>query len=772
MSQIVGHVRDTRRSFWLLSANLAFVLTAIGQPAQAQGTDRLNPETVPGDIIVTATRTSERLSRVPASVTAFTQESLDVQGIRNIQDLSRASPSLTYQPGSNGQSTISIRGIRSTVGAGTTGIYIDDTPIQVRSMLYSSGTAFPPLFDLERVEVLRGPQGTLFGAGSMGGTVRFISPKVNLNGFSGSFRAEFSATEKGDPGYEVGAALSGPIVEDRVGLRVSGLYRRTGGYIDRVDFLTSETIDKNSDWQEDKSFRMAFLARLGNIEVEPTAYFQDLRANAIPYIWPALSKLGSGVYRSGYLIDQPSTDRMFLPALRIGVDLGAVRITSNTSYVHRKKDVDIDYTRNFTTVFARAIHLPSMPYYTILAEMENKQKSFFQEVRVESNDPSARLQWVIGGFYARERQTANITVTDPNFPAFILAATGATIEQVLGANLIDNTYSLIQDISARDEQLAFFGEVRYNLTDQLKVILGMRWAHTKFNFEAVDRGPVVGLGGVYTGKQSENPFTPKFGITYQATPDTMFYATAAKGFRIGGANPPPPMPICAADLAALSNPDLRTYASDKVWSYEAGAKSAISRGVQVEGSVFYIDWKDIQQPLPLGCRVSPTTNIGSAVSKGFDLQLRLQPLDGLSLTGAVAYTSAKFNETARTPTAVLVNDGDPLAIPPWTVTVSAEQSFLALGGEAFARGDLRYQSSYHGTPPAGTVLYQAADYRRPGVTEASVRVGVNWDKFGMSLFVNNLFNSTDLTARVLKGPAIEAAILRPRTMGITLTSRF
>jgi outer membrane receptor protein involved in Fe transport len=194
--------------------------------------------------------------------------------------------------------------------------------------------------------------------------------------------------------------------------------------------------------------------------------------------------------------------------------------------------------------------------------------------------------------------------------------------------------------------------------------------------------------------------------------------------------------------------------------------------VQVEGSVFYIDWKDIQQPLPLGCRVSPTTNIGSAVSKGFDLQLRLQPLDGLSLTGAVAYTSAKFNETARTPTAVLVNDGDPLAIPPWTVTVSAEQSFLALGGEAFARGDLRYQSSYHGTPPAGTVLYQAADYRRPGVTEASVRVGVNWDKFGMSLFVNNLFNSTDLTARVLKGPAIEAAILRPRTMGITLTSRF
>jgi outer membrane receptor protein involved in Fe transport len=245
--------RSMRLATWILAA-----VALCPENVLAQTADRAPPGAGLDEIVVTATRREERLQDVPVSASAFTQQTLDAQGLRNIDDLSRLTPGVTFQRDGTGTSAnfndeasdINIRGIDSTAGTSTTGIYIDDTPIQGRHISFTSFNAFPALFDVERVEVLRGPQGTLFGAGSEGGTVRFIQPAPNLHTDSAYARSELAATQKGDPSYELGAAVGGPIIDNRLGFRVSAYGRVDGGWVDRVDYRTGQVTDKDANWQQ------------------------------------------------------------------------------------------------------------------------------------------------------------------------------------------------------------------------------------------------------------------------------------------------------------------------------------------------------------------------------------------------------------------------------------------------------------------------------------------------------------------------------------------
>src|ERR1700676_189488 len=186
------------------------------------------------EIVVTATRREESINRVPISVTAFSQDMIDQKGIKDFQDIVRFTPGVTID--TTGTNAISIRGISSSGGAGTTGIYIDDTPIQMRALGFNPDDTLPKTFDLDRVEVLRGPQGTLFGAGSEGGTVRYITAQPSLIAFSAYAHSALAFTVHGDPSCEFGAATAGPIIQDQLGFRISAWGRRDGGYIDRVDY--------------------------------------------------------------------------------------------------------------------------------------------------------------------------------------------------------------------------------------------------------------------------------------------------------------------------------------------------------------------------------------------------------------------------------------------------------------------------------------------------------------------------------------------------------
>src|SRR6202162_4289504 len=200
------------------------------------------------EIVVTATRREENISKVPISVTAFSQDMIDQKGIKDFQDIVRFTPGVSID--TSGTNAISIRGISSSGGAGTTGVYIDDTPIQMRALGFNPDDTLPKTFDLDRVEVLRGPQGTLFGAGSEGGTVRYIMMQPSATAESTYARSELSYTQHGAPSYEAGVAHGGPIVDGTLGFRVSAWYRRDGGWIDRVDPTTGAVVDANANHGE------------------------------------------------------------------------------------------------------------------------------------------------------------------------------------------------------------------------------------------------------------------------------------------------------------------------------------------------------------------------------------------------------------------------------------------------------------------------------------------------------------------------------------------
>jgi outer membrane receptor protein involved in Fe transport len=777
--------------------------TAQDQGATTQNAPSPQPDTVaPGDIVVTASRRSEALSRVPISVSAFSQKSMDQLAVKDVSDVGRISPGLTFRSSTFGGSTnISIRGITSNVGASTTGIYIDDTPIQARFMgtAQAAGTTYPTVFDLERVEVLRGPQGTLFGAGSEGGTVRFLTPAPGLTKYSIYGRSELSFTEHGDPSYETGLAVGGPIIKDRIGFRVSAFYRRDGGYVDRVPFAPNQPSDFNSNYGTTLALRGALtFAPTDNFKITPALSYQRRYSNDTGLSWVDQSDFNRGIFHNGFLAKQPSKDRFILPSIKAELDLKSISIFANSSYYDRKYPSQLDYssfTLDLVTPLAPNYQGPSyfysgVPSYSPTSYNFGSQKSFTQEVRVQSNDTGGRLNWVIGGFYQHSKQSFDQYVYDPQLPLVTQGLFGAPPAAVFGVPLAEPgrggipqgaAYSFIGTERTLDQQLAGFGQAEFRLFDGFKIIAGARIAKTKFTFANAKSGPFNGGTFEGSGEKKETPVTPKFGINYEPVRGQLFYATAAKGFRTGGANSAVTN-LCARDLAALGIPNAPpTYKSDSVWSYEVGTKNRfLDNKLRVEASAFLINWSDIQQEVKLGtCGFDFIANLGKVRSKGFDIQVTAEPIHGLSLSGSASYTHARFTENAfggANNTGLLVSKGDPLAIPAWHVTGSADYAFPvnASGMEAYLHGDYQYESSYQSLPSEPSASADPLIDHAEATHFATIRAGLRTGTIDASIFVRNLFNSSDelfLTRNNLNSDLVKAATLRPRTIGVTVSFR-
>lgn len=289
------------------------------------------------EIVVTATRTERSLSTVPVSISALSQQQMDQQGIRQVDDLFKFTPGVSFQRAADNTTEISIRGISSESGAATTGIYIDDTPIQIPRAAgsFSTTNAYPEIFDLQRVEVLRGPQGTLFGAGALGGAVRFITPQPSLQDYSLYSRSEVSFTENGDPNYELGIAGGGPIIDNVLGFRASVNYRRDEGWIDRiprVTFLRMHEVpdepaggeikthkgESNANWREAIAARLALsFAPMENLRITPSVYYQQVYNNGKGYYWDAFSNRDKGEYVNGANSKEPDRSTWSLSSLNM-----------------------------------------------------------------------------------------------------------------------------------------------------------------------------------------------------------------------------------------------------------------------------------------------------------------------------------------------------------------------------------------------------------------------------------------------------------------------
>ena len=682
------------------------------------------------EITVTATRREEDINKVPLSITAYTTEQMDDQGIRQMDDLARLTPDLqfTHTSGAagNNSSNIAIRGVFSDVGAATTGIYIDDTPIQMRNVGYWNANAFPQIFDLERVEVLRGPQGTLFGAGAEGGAVRFITPDPGLKKYSGYARAELADTVSGSPSYEAGAAVGGPIMEDKLGFRVSAWGRTDGGYIDRVSPDTGRTVDSNSNYQHSMVGRAALAAApVDSLKVTASLLYQNVYNHDRDQYWGNLSDPSRDDFKQASRVRQPAKDEFYLPALKVQYDLEKMSFVSNTSYFYHRDWASLDYTTYFAGIFdGNPLQYlpgdaPSQAFIT------NRQNAFTEEARLQSSDPAALIDWTVGLFYSDATQNdQDLTV---NGQAAYTSAFGSV-------------YSFTQYTRARDRQIAGYANVDFKVTQALKATAGVRVSHDKFDFNQASAfsgftQPLI------TGNQSDTPVTPKLGLSYQLDADNFLYFTAAKGYRQGGVNEAVSADLCAADLKALGLTSTPTaYTPDSLWSFEVGAKDSLFGGrLGLDSSVYTLKWKNIQQSVRLpSCGFAYVGNLGTATGVGGDLAARFKVTGDFLAGFSAGYVSLTYDKPVyEGPNATLVNKGDVIGGPPFHATAWTLYKFNLFDHGAFYRIDYTYQN---GTPAVDSRVFSYdPSLPQPGPLKSlSMRAGVYLSGWELSVFGNNL----------------------------------
>ena len=668
----------------------------------------------------------------------------------------------------------------------------------MRNLGYNADDALLKLFDLDRVEILRGPQGTLFGAGSEGGAVRYITVQPSLTQTSVYAKGETSYTEGGAPSYESGLAVGTPVVDGVFGIRFSAWYRRDGGWIDRIDPTTLQVVDANANRDGTAVLRLAGLWQPNDaLRVTPSILYQNSQRNDVTIYWPEYSNPGANSYVSADPTARPEPDVFYLPALNVQADLGPMTLISTTSYFHRDEISGYDGTlynlgyyqsqipaygnaaglAAFPLLDGSGVHLPpGLTDYRSPASVTNTQRNFTQEFRLQSTDPAARVGWTAGVFYSLDRQYSLEEIHDPMADAFFNQLFGYPIAAFFGTPLNPNGTSVLpmgdsyfNQLLSFDRQIAGFGEVNFKLTDTLKLTAGVRVSKDSYTIESLSGGPQNSGPRAGTQSNSENPVTPKAGIEWQADPNDLYYFTYSKGFRPGGGNPSIPYDPtfqnptvgCTQDFQnlGLKNGAPATFKSDTVQSFEVGAKNNIENRIRLATSIYYIKWNNIQEDVvPPICQIQFTENLGNAVSKGFDLQADFQVTDAFSLESAFGYTDARYTtSTYIGPVHTglpVVAAGDAIAgpngigtgysIPPYSITLGPEYKFQAFAHESYVRADWEYLAGdkwLHASQDPNTSSYDPSsmpDFRQSFV---SMRAGTQFGGFDVSLFVDNLADS-------------------------------
>jgi len=759
-----------------LPALLAIGVSAIALagPARAQEAAAADSE---GDIVVTARKARERLQDVPISVNALSGDQLRDRGAVDVKDILRSVPGLSFSGTERGLGNYNIRGISTVASAPTVGIYLDDISLVTIATSFS-GAFDPVFFDMERIEVLKGPQGTLYGGNSMGGAIKYVSARPNLSEVGGSAAVGAATTAHGSMGYNAEAIVNLPIVQDVLAIRGGISYRHDGGYIDNVagGFVTnsrysstasptytpqrqSALTTRGASNQNDANTYVGRLSLLWQPDeswsIRPAAFYQHYKlAN------PGQFFVGEEKLTSSYRIAQPTTDKAGIYSLDINKDFGGVQATSLTAYFDRK----LDFVRDYSFFIGGLV--PALYGLTSDNLSASHTKTFSQEFRLASTNSDAPLTWIAGLYYSHQDDNLYQIVTTP----------GAT--PILGTEV-----GYLGDTTTITKQYAAFGEATYKLLDNLDITAGVRLFQIKQDVDILGDGPFNGgLTQVVGRKSNEKGINPKFGVSYKVTRDNLIYASAAKGFRPGGPNRFQINPtLCATDLNALGltkAPD--TFDSDNLWSYEIGTKNQIG-GVMFNGALFYTDWKKIQQQINLSsCGFAFTGNAGSAEVKGAEAEARINLTRAFQVGGTATYSDAKISETVPGTTA---QDGDQvLAVPKWMLSGYASYSADVVDGwRGQVRAEYQYQSSsrrqfnrtqavvYPGGV-AGTIPNRAEFRGAYQVVNAFASMTDGQTEF--RLYVNNLLDNRPFLDTDLTSGSNRSTTIRPRTIGLEVRRRF
>ena len=716
------------------------------------------------EVVVTATKRETKLLETPISMTVLGADVLQAVDADDFSDYERLIPGLTAIDSGPGQKRYALRGLQSA-GEPEVALYYDEIPISgLPGGSLDTGDSQPDLklFDVDRIEVLRGPQGTLYGNGSMGGAIRIISKRPDLQNYSAHTDLGCTVTEGGAPSWRTSALVNIPVIAGRLALRLDGYYRHDGGWIDdlyRSDIKLPQLDSNNLNWEQTRGGRASVAFRATDRwNITGIAYYQHLETGNSFETYPSFASSGNR-YVSKAFVRTPWLDETRMANIISTYDLGWANLVATGSYQQRTVDQRIDTTRYLLSLFKCNEFTwetgcggpPIVPAVSYAHEGVNSSSA---EIRLTSQ-VRGPLEYTVGSFLQRARTFRYGQVAVADAAGSIDINSGVATNRLFARSNFD-TFN----------QYASFGEGTYELYHGLKSTVGLRWFHSFRSDQQVlvqQFFPGQPVGPEPFQQFSENALFKKFQLSYDVASNALVYAGAAQGFRAGGPNYP-------GGFTATAPP----YHSDSVWDYELGWKLALANHTLTwTGALFRINWSNLQQLVPTQL-FNYITNAGSARSDGFETELTFRPSRRLSFEAGVTYANAHLigpQPIVSDPTQQL-HEGEGLGgVPKWTANAGASYSQPISAGMSFsARLDYSYQSSR-----SNIVAERNPAYFIIGQSElTNLHFQLSGGSWSLGLGVDNLFD----TFAPVSAKALDANLIRtvtaapPRTIGIRISKTF
>lgn len=760
------------------------------------------------EVVVTAQKrgVAESIQDIPSSLQAIGSDTIDKNQLKNFAEYAQLVPSLIANDSGGGQTQISMRGVFAARVShaqpqtrSTAAMYVNDIPVTTAAFNPDAG-----LFDIERVEVLRGPQGTLYGSGSMSGAIRLIPQAPNLESTAGSISASVGIAEDSDEIYEVNGMLNLPL-GDTFALRGVGYYSEKGGYIDNVftgdDAYNDEEMyggRLTGRWVPSDTFSLEGMLIYHNSEADgradeyvvgdPETFTGRVSGASMVAAGESLSQ---HTITDDYQISKPNgtdpfDDEFYILGLTAEWETSWATIVSATSYFDREYMNVLDDNQRIRDILGATSFVSGQPFFSTLFN-ESEQEQFTQEIRFVSTE-DAPFQWLFGLFYSNEEKQFNQQQPTPGLDPFLLAI-GLPDSAGFGAGA-DMVFEGVQSVDT--EEMAAFGEMTFAFgsRDQFEFTVGARAFEYEQDTEQLFVGVAIGTfdGERFKGDISESDISPKFLFNYRMTNDNMLYASASEGFRLGGTNTAipvagagnPSLTDCGPSLDAVGIPfPLPDVDSDSLWQFEIGSKNTLWGGkARANIAAYYIDWEDFQTQVFLPCGFIVEVNSGKLVSKGVELDFAADLTDDLSVNLGVAYTNSELDEDSQF---LQASKGDAAPfVPDWHVTGGFDyrQPVDFVGAkEWYLRGNVVYvserdsQFSKDGfTEPGGLSI---PNFKLPSYTTANLYTGLVTDNWEFAFFIKNLTDEQIVSGIDFdrRQPATYT-VARPRTFGFNVKYSF
>ena len=798
---------------------LLCALTLSGSALAAPAGNAPGENTGLEEIIVTAEKRESTVQATPIAMTALSAGDLSQENIGSIQDLVGAIPGISLRTAGPGQTEYEMRGLGSAGGSvATVGFYIDETPLSASAVALNGRTVIDAdLYDLNRTEILRGPQGTLYGAGSMGGTIKLVTNPPKLHSFEGSAEVDASQTTGGSTNGHGSLMLNLPI-GDIAALRVVTTGKYISGWIDRkviaagqfpfptnfgncgVYYCNRGDVQdapvaedhKNSNLERFISSRAALLVQpADNLSITGNFMYQRIDADGYNNYQ---SPPGCCAIYQPYDIKEPYYDSFHMFSLKVSYDMSFANLTSASSYWQRDVYQSTDSTEALQNIFNYTAFVPN------LYSENDRTWQIAQELRLTSRT-EGDFQWVGGLYFSNLHSgyvTQNQTIGFVTTPVCSLPGLGGN--PALGGHCAPGTTFFYappltganpQGIMFDDnnpnvlKQKAIFGEASYKLTPTLKVTAGLRFYKFDISNNSNQRGLGTASGDatptISSASGSNTSLLPKVNVSYEPTSDLTVYSTLSKGSRPGGVNLPIPLtPFSQGAFyycGAGTGPSYLTqqpayYSPDDLWSIELGEKAKFNdRRFTVNADVFYVKWHNIQQLIVLSCGYPYNTNVGQAKAYGPELEMAAKITDAITADMSAAYTQSYIYDAKSTP-GLPVTDGTRVTnIPKYTGNVAVTYDTMLMQDYKFT---FRVAESYVG--PVEDTAYYREVLGSYGLMD--FRMGLGKELWTASLFGTNLTNkhaamTIDNTVFAWQQPTItRVSTNQPRTIGLAFETKF